>query len=130
MANLDTDTNITPSTSHDDFSNQPRVDFDSRFEAAQSPSQYQPPGGQETFYRKGLDQGRRLFSGASSGLRSHVNANPWMDIGIVAVACLAVGYFFGTRSRSTWAPDGQGIGVQSSDVDARTSEDLTIGHSY
>lgn len=121
MANLDTDTSVNPSLSHDGFTNTPRMDFDRAFENSSNPQGADP----QTFYRKGLDQGRRLVS----GVRSHVDANPWLDLGIIAAACLAVGYFMGTRSRVSPSSSYR-IGVGGADVDTTDSEDLTLGRSY
>ncbi len=76
-----------------------------------------------TFYSKGMDRSRRAFS----GVREHVDENPWMDIGIVAAFCLVAGYFVGSRMR----PDrGSRIGIHRPDVEVTAAEDLTLGRAY
>lgn len=76
-----------------------------------------------TFYSKGMDRSRRAFS----GVREHVDENPWMDIGIVAAFCLVAGYFVGSRMR---ANRGSRIDIRRPDVEVTAAEDLTLGRTY
>ncbi|MCM2281793.1 MAG: DUF883 C-terminal domain-containing protein [Bdellovibrionaceae bacterium] len=115
-SNINASSESTYGSSGQNFANRPRMSYES--EGFKSDRFQQ--GRASTFYRKGMDQSRRLYS----GLRSHVDANPWMDIGIIAAAGLAFGYLLGSRAKKSR------YGLSKPDFESTAADDLTFGRSY